>query len=192
MKRVFLFISFFLATPFLLLASAVFYSYLSYLENPSNVLSASNYKAYTALPEKDFVIEDKIIQEDSRKEMLRQFFSKYSSPLEPFSEDIVNAADKYEIDFRLVPAIAMQESTLCNNLPSKLKDSYNCWGFGIYGAKVTRFSDFSEAIETISKSLATKYKEQGLDTPEEIMTKYTPASNGSWAANVNLVMNQLQ
>jgi hypothetical protein len=83
----------------------------------------------------------------------------------------------------------MQESTLCKKIP---KDSYNCWGFGIYGGKVTRFDNYPEAIHTITKTLAVKYKKDGLHTPEEIMQRYTPSSNGSWAKGVNLVFKSLQ
>ena len=126
---------------------------------------------------------------DARVEMVRQFFEKYKSPLEPFAQNVVDTADKYELDFRLIPAIAMQESNLCRKI---IVDSYNCWGFGIYGKKVTRFTDYPEAIETVTKTLAKNYKQNGLETAEEIMTKYTPSSNGSWADSVNYFMNLLQ
>jgi hypothetical protein len=98
-------------------------------------------------------------------------------------------ADKYSLDFRLIPSIAMQESNLCKKIPA---ESYNCWGFGIYGSKVTKFSNYPEAIETVTRTLALKYKEKGLVTPEEIMSMYTPSSNGSWAHGVNHFMQQLQ
>jgi hypothetical protein len=83
----------------------------------------------------------------------------------------------------------MQESTLCKVIPA---NSYNCWGFGIYGNTVTRFSSYQEAINTVTKALATKYKQYGLVTPDQIMTLYTPDSNGSWAFNVNRFMQLLQ
>ena len=91
-------------------------------------------------------------------------------------------ADKYEIDYRLVPAIAMQESNLCKVIPH---NSYNCWGWGIYGNTVTRFSSYEESIETVSRGLKKYYVDQGLKTPDQIMKKYNPSSNGSWAFGVN-------
>ena len=42
-------------------------------------------------------------------------------------------------DYRLLPAIAMQESTLCRSIPV---DSHNCWGWGIYGDKVMLIPQF--------------------------------------------------
>ena len=145
---------------------------------------------YAALPLKHTVASDMITTGEGRVEMIRQFLAKYKSPLEPHAAFIVQAADKYNIDFRLIPAIAMQESNLCRRIP---KDSHNCWGFGIYGSKITKFSNYPEAIEAVTKTLGTKYKEKGLNTPEEIMSRYTPSSpNGSWAKGVTHFMEQLQ
>jgi len=145
--------------------------------------------AFAALPTTDNSLEDQILSKDGRVENLREFFSRYGSPLEPFSQKIVESSEKYGIDFRLLPAIAMQESNLCKKAP---QNTYNCWGFGIYGGKVTSFSGYEEAIETISKTLAKDYRDIGLITPEQIMTKYTPSNSGDWALSVNHFINQLQ
>ncbi len=144
---------------------------------------------YAALPTTENVFSTEITTQDGRVEAIRQFFAQYNSPLEPYAADVVKAADEYGIDFRLVPAIAMQESNLCAKIP---KNSYNCWGYGIYGGKVTRFSDYKEGIYTVSKTLGTNYKNNGLVTPNQIEAVYTPPSEGSWANGVNTFMNQLQ
>ena len=146
--------------------------------------------AYAALPTTQNFLSAEITQQDGRVEKIRQFLTKYNSPLEPHAQDIVDAADEYGLDHRLIPAIAMQESNLCKKIP---ENSHNCWGFGIYGKKVTRFSDYKEAIYTVTRTLATKYKEgRGLVTPEQIMTMYTPGSDGSWAFSVNHFMDALE
>jgi hypothetical protein len=132
---------------------------------------------------------DSINQQDARVATVADFFRKYNSDLLPYAQNVVSAADKYNLDYRLIPAIAMQESNLCKKAPI---GSYNCWGFGIYGKNLARFSSYPEAIDTVTKTLATQYKDKGLETPEQIMAKYTPSSNGSWADSVNLFMNQLQ
>jgi hypothetical protein len=144
---------------------------------------------YAALPTMDKSFTAEIITNDGRTEAVRQFFARYNSILEPHAGDIVKAADEYGLDYRLLPAIAMQESTLCRRIPV---DSYNCWGFGIYGGKVTRFSNFTEAINTVTKTLATKYKSRGLITPDEIVTMYTPSDEGKWSFSVNHFMEELQ
>lgn len=143
---------------------------------------------YRALPEARGEVGGDVNPQEARVSVLQDFFGRYSSPLLPFAAKIVESADKYGIDYRLLPAIAMQESTLCQKIP---KESYNCWGFGIYGGKVTRFTSYNEAIETISKALVQDYKSKGLEEPKEIMTRYTPGSNGSWAEAVSYVMARI-
>ena len=98
-------------------------------------------------------------------------------------------ADMYGLDFRLVPAIGMQESGLCAKAPA---DSNNCWGYGIYGKKVVTFENYSQAIEAVTKNLAVNYKDIGLVTPEEIMTKHTPSNDGSWAEAINHFMDEMK
>lgn len=150
---------------------------------------AQKQTVYAALPSMQSSFSAEIITNDGRAEAIRQFFEKFGSPLEPYADDVVTAADQYGLDFRLLPAIAMQESNLCKKIP---EDSYNCWGYGIYGGKVTRFNDYKEAIYTVSKTLGTKYKGKGLVTPDQIEAVYTPPSEGSWANGVNHFMDQLQ
>jgi len=162
-------------------------TYKSYMA--SQQTKAQDQLAYAALPTLGTGISAEIITNDGRAEAIRQFFSKYDSPLEPYAEDVIKAADEYNIDFRLVPAIAMQESGLCKTIP---ENSYNCWGYGIYGGKVLRFKDFKEGIYTVSKGLGTKYIGQGLVTPEQIEEDYTPPSKGSWANGVNHFIGKLQ
>lgn len=146
--------------------------------------------AYAALPSSQSEISGNVIEaQNSKAEKVRAFFAKYNSSLEPYAVDVVNAAEEYGMDYRLIPAIAMKESTLCKKIPV---GSNNCWGYGIYGGKVTKFSSYKEGIYTVTKALATKYKDRGLVTPEQIMTMYTPGSDGSWARDVNLVMSQIE
>ncbi len=126
---------------------------------------------------------------DGRAANLKAFFRKYNSPLYDKADFIVKTSDKYHFDYRLIPAIAMQESTLCKFIP---ENSYNCWGYGIYGDTVTRFSSYEEAIETVAEGIKTNYLDKGLLTASEIMRKYTPSSNGSWARGVNTVLDWLE
>ena len=170
---------------------ALIFTLASYHKNNTiNILSLSrnNTVAYAALPTSQNTFSANISEQDGRVEKVRQFLQRYNSPLEPYSQDVVEAADQYDLDYRLIPAIAMQESNLCLKIPV---NSYNCWGYGIYGNKVHRFSDYKEGIYTVTKTLATKYKKRGLITAEEIMTMWTPSSNGSWAHSVNYFMEKL-
>jgi hypothetical protein len=119
---------------------------------------------------------------DGRSANLKIFFRKYNSLLYDFADYIVSVSDKYGFDYRLLPAIAMQESTLCKYIPD---NSFNCWGYGIYGNQILKFSSYNEAIETVARGIKDNYIDKGLKTPEAIMSKYTPSSPGSWARGIN-------
>lgn len=123
---------------------------------------------------------------DIRVANLKYFFRKYNSVLYDKADLFVKNADANNFDYRLLPAIAMQESGLCKHIPD---NSYNCWGWGIYGGKVTRFASYEEAIDTISRGIKLYYIDKGLTTPEQIMKKYTPPSDGSWAYGVKTFLN---
>ncbi len=151
-------------------------------------LSLNNQFSHSSYP---FVlgVEAKTELADSRVINLKRFFRKYNSPLYDQAGLIVKVSDKYSFDYRLLPAIAMQESSLCKKIP---KDSYNCWGWGIYGSKITKFDSYGQAIITVAEGIKTHYIDKGLITPSKIMAKYTPSSNGSWAHGVTTFLKILE
>ncbi len=133
--------------------------------------------------------QDQGLKGDYRTAHLQNFFRKYNSDLYDYAGYIVETSDKYDIDYRLIPAIGMQESNLCKKIPA---NSYNCWGWGIYGDTVTRFDSYEEAIDTIARGLKTEYIDKGLVEPEDIMRKYTPSSPGTWARAVNYFFDVIE
>ena len=147
----------------------------------------NNYKLEDTSRKKDFQAVAGIA--DGRAANLKVFFRKYNSPLYNHAETIVRDSDENKFDYRLLPAIAMQESNLCRVIPF---ESFNCWGWGIYGTTVTRFESYDEAIDTVARGIKKYYIDQGLTTPTQIMEKYTPSSNGSWAHGVNTFLKALE
>lgn len=143
---------------------------------------------YSALPSNSKANKFIVKSLNIRTEAIEKFLASYQSPLLPYAQYLVDAADKYGLDHKLLPAMAMQESNLCKKAPI---NSYNCWGYGIYGKKILTFNGFEEAIDTVAKGLARDYKAQGLITPKEIMAKYTPNNKGQWAFAVEYFMQQL-
>ena len=136
--------------------------------------------------------EASLVARDARPKILSAFLENYSCPLEPYDQyanKYIEVADKYNLDFRLIPAISMQESNCCKRIP---EGSNNCWGYGIYGDQVLRFDTVEDGIETVGKNLAKHYTSKGLMEPEEIMRKYTPQSKGSWAAGVMHFMYEMK
>lgn len=134
-------------------------------------------------------IESNVKLIDGRTAKLRRYLRSLNSPLFDYADLLVEEADKYNYDYRLLVAIALQESTGCKVIPH---DSYNCWGWGIYGNKITRFSSYEEAIRTVSKGIKQNYLDKGLITTEQIMSKYTPGSNGSWSRAVTFFFHRIE
>lgn len=120
--------------------------------------------------------------QDIRITTLKRFLTNINSPLVSNVEDIITYADLYSLDYALVPAISMQESNGCKRIPN---NSYNCWGFGIYGSKITRFGSYKEAIAKVSKTIHESYIKAGLTNPTLLEDKWAPPSKGQWSYAVN-------
>lgn len=151
-----------------------------------------NFKLYAALPQNTIELFDNIDHADARSKIIENFFKQYNSPLAPLSGVFVAVADKYKLDYKLLPSIAMQES---NGGKKLIADSYNPFGYGIYGGQVKKFNTFEEAIERVGQGLKEDYLDQGLNTPQKIMPKYTPPSvalGGIWAKSVTSFMEELR
>ncbi len=133
-----------------------------------------------------------VVVDDARPLIVQNFLERYHSPLakQPnFAKKLVEIADENEIDFRLLPAIAMKESGLCKFIP---KESHNCLGLGIHSRGTWGFDSYEANFRAAAKILKQNYINQGRTTPEKIMHKYTPSSNGDWAAGVNQFMSEMK
>ncbi len=164
-----------------------------YLSNTQVVKQVNqNFKLYASLPENRIDSYENIEHLDARAKIIENFFKRYNAPLALFSDEFVQVADKYLLDYRLLPSISMQES---NGGKKVIADSNNPFGYGIYGSNVKQFASFEEAIDRVGKGLREDYLNQGLNTPEKIMTKYTPPSvalGGPWAKGVSSFMEELR
>jgi hypothetical protein len=188
---------FFLITPVTLGVSLFSLFSLKASAQSDKLISAANLfdspqsgvRVYASLPSKIASISDEVGSSDARSEIVKQYLISYNSSLAPYSDFIVQTADKYMLDFRLITAIAQQESNLCKLIPP---NSYNCWGWGIHSEGSLGFNSYQQGIEEVSKGLREEYLNKGYSTVEEIMSKYTPLSNGSWAIGVNKFMSEMQ
>jgi len=146
-------------------------------------------RLYGALPPQTDEITLKAKTDDARCLLIEKYLKKYSSPLIPYSNLLCEVALKYNLDYRLMVAIAQQESNLCKNSPPEW---YNCWGWGIHSKGTKTFESYQEAIETIAKGLKEKYCDKGYcNDPCLMMKKYTPRSNGSWCFGVKQFMEEI-
>jgi len=194
-KKTFLLVVFFLTAPIALIASLISFTTL---QSPTSAVAGAQTSLYSynqgaqiyaSLPSSFPTVSGEVIAADARVSLIKNYLIRYDSPLNPYAELIVKTAEKYDLDFRLLTAIAQQESNLCKKIPP---GSYNCWGWGIHSQGTLHFSSFEEGIETVSKGLKEKYIDLGYLNPDEIMAKYTPSSPGSWAKGVNLFMSEME
>lgn len=166
--------------------SLIFLIYISSLQMITP--KEHSYRLYQALPNTQIAVSDSISTGDGRGKIVEDFFKARDSELAQYASLFIKVADKYQLDFRLLPAIAMQESNGGKRMP---EESFNPFGYGIYGAKLIKFNSFEEAIEKVGKSIREDYLNERLTTPYEIMSKYTPPSvekGGPWAINVSQFM----
>jgi hypothetical protein len=159
---------------------------INYEDNKAGVFGA---RMYASLPTDFPSISGKVQVSDARSEIIKEYLLKYKSPLTPYADYIVKTADEFKIDYRLTTAIAQQESNLCKVIPPK---TYNCWGWGIHSEGTLGFSSYEEGIKAVTMGLSQNYISLGLDTPEKIMSKYTPLSNGSWAKGVEEFLSEME
>ena len=120
---------------------------------------------------------------DRRIAILKAFFRRHESPLYDHADFIVKVSDAYELDFRLIPAIAMQESTACKAIPV---NSYNCWGWGIYGTTVTRFDSYDDAIETVAKGIKENYIKENAPVNTSEFSYQVKDSGQDYSLNLSL------
>ena len=172
-----------------LIFALVFTFYISSVKSVN--LTNQNFKIYASLPENGMQVSENIQKSDARAKIIENFFNGYKAPLSEFAQKFVSVADKYNLDYRLLPAIAMQES---NGGRKIIEDSNNPFGYGIYGGAVLKFNSFEEAIERVGKGLREDYLNKGLISPNQIMVKYTPPAvpTGSWAKGVSTFIEELK
>lgn len=126
---------------------------------------------------------------EERVEALETFFSELKSPLKANAATFVDVADKYNMDYRLLPAISCMESTCGRFL---IEGSFNPFGWGIYGRNAIYFKSYDEAIETVGKGIRDAYISKGLNTPAKIAPVYTPPNFVNWRNGVTYFMNRIE
>src|ERR1035437_8692478 len=126
---------------------------------------------------KDVAVEASTIttqEETIRKEKadaVDAYFAKYDAPLEGYGMKFVLEAEENGIDWRLLPAIAMRESTGGKHACKKVPNSVFGWG----SCKIS-FNSIDESIETVALSLGGNHPDTARHyenkTVTQILKKY--------------------
>ena len=121
---------------------------------------------------------------DYRVQILRNYFESHNSPLSEHSETFIAEADKYDLDWRLVPAISGVESTFGKKIPHNSYNAYG-WAGGEY-----RFESWENSVHIVSSALREKYINNNAVTINQIGARYAPPST-TWSSNVRFFMNKI-
>lgn len=134
-------------------------------------------------PLKDEVVSKKL---DKQAQILADYLKYRNSPLQYHAQDFIDAAKKYDLDWKMLPAIAGVESTFGKFIPG----GYNAWGWGVYDTNAIYFGSWREAIFVISRGLREGYLNKGLNNPYTINRIY--AASPYWGRAVAYFMNDLE
>jgi len=130
------------------------------------------------------------VKKDERVEILKAYLETHKSPMVGNAKDFVEAADQYDLDWKLVASIAGVESTFGKHTPGgAATETFNAWGWGVYGNQALGFGSFKNGIYTVSRGLRENYVNKGYDTPEKMNRKY--ASSKTWGMKVNFFLGKI-
>lgn len=154
--------------------------------------------AYAALPNIVSELQTTIKTQDARPIVIENYLKRFNSPMAGNGEYIVKKANELGTAHNIDPtylayltiAIAQNESNLGKVMPP---DCYNAWGYGIHSRGTLCFSSWKEGIDRFMTGVASDFiDKRKLETPEQIMTRYTPTSpDGAWAKGVDQFLDEL-
>lgn len=119
-------------------------------------------------------------------QILQKYLSKFDSPLQYHAQDFVDAAKTYNLDWKLLPAIAGVESSFGKQIPG----GYNAYGWGVYGTQAIYFGSWREGMFTVAKGLRENYLSKGLEDPYSINRFY--AASPLWGSKVSYFMQDIE
>lgn len=104
---------------------------------------------------------------DPRLVLLKQFLAERDCPINKYAEDFIEAADRYDLDWRLLPSISFVESS-----GGKVFQNNNVFG---WNSCRDRFPSIQAGIRIVAHKLAntSPYREKSLD---EKLLIYNPRS----------------
>ncbi len=131
------------------------------------------------------VLKNSCVKEDTRVKILRNFLKRYNSPLVPYTQEFVDAADSYGVDWRLLPAITGVESTFGKQIPASSFNAYG-WNNGDF-----KFTSWEDSIWYVTSQLRVRYLDRGATTIPQIGRIYAPPSP-FWAGKVIFFMAKIE
>ncbi|MFZ5845692.1 MAG: hypothetical protein ACOY0S_04475 [Patescibacteria group bacterium] len=126
---------------------------------------------------------------DKRSQQLQAFLAAHNSPLTEEANHFVSEADRLNLDWKLVAAIAGVESTFGRFIPT---NSFNAWGWGVFTGLQdgVHFKDWKDGITQVSEGLRHNYLDRGATTIEQIGRIY--AASPAWPWKVRYFLAKIE
>lgn len=121
-----------------------------------------------------------------RYELIDNYFGKRNMPLAGTGKVMVEAAEKYGIDWRLLPAIAVRESSGGKEACGK-----NPFGWGSCQKGIGTFTSWAAAIDTVAKALGTGKYYAGKTLRQKLETYNPPSIVPAYADEVMAIMESI-
>lgn len=147
-------------------------------------------KRVVSAEERWVVAGSSTVTEASKVSNLEHIFTKYNSPLVGQAAFFVDLSHRYSLDYRLLPAIAFSESSLCKHY---VVETNNCFGWGPHHT----FSSFEEAEETVARGITTiaYYRRWQADRGDvyKLGSVYNPSDGTDyWVKKVSGFMEEIE
>ncbi|HRH31558.1 MAG TPA: hypothetical protein PK950_02725 [Candidatus Paceibacterota bacterium] len=132
-----------------------------------------------------------------RAELIDSYYEAKKLPMAGYGKLMVEAADKYDIDWRLLPALAVRESTAGKQAcGGKLSAEWNPWGWN--SCKGDGFSSMEESVDMIAKHIsgnhertARYYKKKQGDVKGILQVYNPPSVVATYAQEVMGIMSKI-
>ncbi len=145
----------------------------------------------TNRPLSSVVASNKKADDAVKAKKIDAYFAKYDLPLSGYGEELVSTAEKYDLPWALIAAVAMQEST--GGKFACRADRENMWGYG--SCKGVNFTSVEQGIDLVAKTISAQspgskryYEGKSL---EERLRVYNGRAVANYAESVHWIMEQI-
>jgi len=121
-------------------------------------------------------------QPDPRIARLEKFFEIYHCPTPRYTSQYLRAADRYGLDYRLLPAVSIRETSCGKNANQR----NNPWG---YHPGRQDFPSIEAGLEVLAQRLAENSLYKGKTLPDKLFT-YNPMP--AYVDEVTWIMRQIE
>lgn len=132
---------------------------------------------------RNVMVATTVAQTDDRGKRLARFFASKNSPFVSDAEKFVQIADKYSLDYTLLPAITGVESSFGIHVPS---GSFNPYG---WNNGTMRFRDWVTSTEAVANGIRSRYARFGEVYAYAIGPRY--AGDKTWASKVTRYQREI-